>query len=201
MYAPSPDIHLPSRRQPFVLRKTVPRFLLQRSFRTIFWTQKMPFPEGKEDPPHLPWASRSETSARVHNTSAPADVSSCNGTSAILGQLGACPDRDDSERTRPVTTPFVRTSRPTRQQFTPLPIAPGAYDGSLTYISDDVALFWQPPSAFSQWTPSPFTVDLVEYTCAEQFVMASNARLFGDDLTLSAILATDDPREHKCFDR
>ena len=31
--------------------------------------------------------------------------------------------------------------------------------------------------------------------------MASNARLFGDDLALSAILATDDPREQKCLDR
>ena len=31
--------------------------------------------------------------------------------------------------------------------------------------------------------------------------MASNARLFGDDLALSAILATDDPREKKRLDR
>ena len=58
-----------------------------------------------------------------------------------------------------------------------------------------------PPSPFSQWTPSPFTVDLVEYDCAEQFMMASNARLLGDNLALSAILATDDPREQKCLDR
>ena len=39
-------------------------------------------------------------------------------------------------------------------------------------------------------TPSPFTVDLVEYNCAKQFMMASKARLFGDDTALSAILAS-----------
>ena len=47
---------------------------------------------------------------------------------------------------------------------------------------------------------SPFTVNLVEYDCAEQFMMVSNACLFGDDLALSAILATDDPREQKRLD-
>ena len=47
----------------------------------------------------------------------------------------------------------------------------------------------------------PFTVDLVEYTCAEQFMMASKARLFGDDTALSAILASNDPREQKRLDR
>ena len=41
----------------------------------------------------------------------------------------------------------------------------------------------------------------MEYSCAEQFMMASKAHLFGDDSTLSAILATDDPREHKCLGR
>ena len=83
----------------------------------------------------------------------------------------------------------------------PLELAYDAYDPSLTYISDDVVLFWHPPSAFSQWTPSPFVVDLVEYNCAEQFMMASKARLFGDDMALSAILASDDPREQKRLGR
>ena len=48
---------------------------------------------------------------------------------------------------------------------------------------------------------SPFTVNLVEYDCAEQFMMVSNACLFGDDLALLTILATDDPREQKRLDR
>ena len=159
------------------------------------------FSEGKEDPPHSSWANRSETPVRVPDTNAPAELSPCNGSSAILGQHEACPDRDDNERTRPVTTLSVRPSRATRELFTPLPTAAGLYDGSLTYMNDEVVLFWQPPSVFSQWTLSPFTVNLVEYNCAEQFTMASKARLFGDDSTLSAILATDDPREHKRFGR
>ena len=108
------------------------------------------FSEGKEDPPHSSWASRSETPVRVPDTNAPAELSPCNGNSAILGQHEACPDRDDNERTRPVTTPSVRPSRPTRELFTPLPTAPGLYDGSLTYMNDEVVLFWQPPSVFSQ---------------------------------------------------
>ena len=55
----------------------------------------------------------------------------------------------------------------------------------------------RPPRFISQWTLSPFTVDLVEYSCAEQFMMASKACLFSDDPALSSILATDDPREYK----
>ena len=45
------------------------------------------------------------------------------------------------------------------------------------------------------------TVDLVEYNRAEQFMMASKARLFGDDTALSAILASADPREQKRLGR
>ena len=45
------------------------------------------------------------------------------------------------------------------------------------------------------------TENLVEYNCAEQFMMAPKARLFGDDTALSAILASDDPREQKRLDR
>ena len=44
-------------------------------------------------------------------------------------------------------------------------------------------------------------MDLVEYTCAEQFMMALKVHLLGDDSALSAILATDDPREQKHLGR
>ena len=151
----------------------------------------------EEDPTHSLWAGCSEPSARTHNTNAATELSTRVGNSATLGQHKACPDRDDSERTRPVTTTFVSPSHDLSPLFVPLEHAYAAYDASLTYINDDVVLFWHPPSAFSQWTLSPFTVDLVEYNCAEQFMMASKARLFGDDTALSAILATTDPREQK----
>ena len=121
----------------------------------------------EEDPPHSSWASCSEPPAPMHNTNATADVSTCNGTSATFGQHNDCQDRDDTERTRPVTTPSVPPSHDLRHPFVPLEHAYAAYDASLTYISDDVVLFWHPPSVFSQWTLSPFTVNLVEYNYAE----------------------------------
>ena len=155
----------------------------------------------EEDPPHSSGARCSEPPAPMHNANATADVSTLNGTSAAFGQRNDCQDRDDTERTRPVTTPSVPPPHYLRPPFVPLDHAYAAYDASLTYISDDVVLFWHTPSVFSQWTPSPFTVDLVEYNCAEQFMMASKARLFGDDTALSAILASDDPREQKRLGR
>ena len=155
----------------------------------------------EEDPSHSSWASCSEPPAPVHNTNATTDLSAYNGTPATLGQHNDCPDREDTERTRPVTTPSVPPSHDLHPSFVPLAHAYAAYDASLTYISDDVVLFWHPPSVFSLWTPSLFTVDLVEYNCAEQFMMASKARLFGDDTALSAILASDDPREQKRLGR
>ena len=155
----------------------------------------------EEDPTHSLWAGCSEPSERTHNTNAATELSTRYGTSATLGQHKACPDRDDSERTRPVTTPSVLPSHDLSPPFVPLQHAYAAYDASLTYISDDVVLFWHPPLTFSQWTLSPFTVDLVEYNCAEQFMMASKARLFGDDTALSAISATKDPREQKRLGR
>ena len=159
------------------------------------------FSEGKEDPPHSSWARSPETPARVQNKNVSADLSPCNGISAILGQHEACPERDDSERTRPATTPSIRTFQSIHRHFVPLTISLNDYDPSLTYISDDVVLFWQPPSVFSQWIISTFTVDRVDYTCAEQYMMASKARLIGDDSGLSAILVTDDPREQKRIGR
>ena len=102
------------------------------------------------DPSHSSWASCSEPPAPVHNTNATADLSACNGTPATLGQHNDRPDRDYTERTRPVTTPSVPPSQDLRPPFVPLEHAYAVYDASLTYISDDVVLFWHPPSVFSQ---------------------------------------------------
>ena len=143
--APSLGSDLPRRRQSFVIRKAVPRLLLPRSFRPVLWTQRIPFLREKKTPPtHYKQVAQRPT--RVHSINTSADLSPCNGTPAILGQHGAYPNRCDNELTRPVTTPSVRTSQSIRQHFVPFDIANGAYDASLTYISDDVVLFWQPPS-------------------------------------------------------
>ncbi|MFJ8312592.1 MULTISPECIES: NADAR family protein [unclassified Streptomyces] len=49
------------------------------------------------------------------------------------------------------------------------------------------------PSCFSQWWPSPFTVDGVEYATAEHWMMASKARLFGDADAERAALTAANP--------
>lgn len=37
--------------------------------------------------------------------------------------------------------------------------AAAEFDGTREYVTRDLVLFWQPPSMFSQWTPSTFSVD------------------------------------------
>lgn len=64
---------------------------------------------------------------------------------------------------------------------------------------DGFVFFWNEWP--SQWHPAPFTIDGVAYTCCEQLMMAEKARLFGDDVTLQKILATDDPRRQKALGR
>lgn len=56
-------------------------------------------------------------------------------------------------------------------------------------------------SCFSQWWSCRFTVDGVTYSCAEQFMMAEKARIFGDTAMLDAILQAKHPKEMKAFGR
>lgn len=64
---------------------------------------------------------------------------------------------------------------------------------------EEFTFFWNGP--FSQWEPSYFVIDEIEYNCAEQFMMAEKARLFGDDETLEMIMDTDVPRTQKALGR
>ncbi|MEV4441443.1 NADAR family protein [Streptomyces sp. NPDC049577] len=50
---------------------------------------------------------------------------------------------------------------------------------------------------FSQWWPSPFTVDGVGYATAEHWMMAGKARLFGDAEAEARVLAAGHPKEAK----
>ncbi|MFJ9040085.1 NADAR family protein [Streptomyces sp. NPDC102406] len=52
-------------------------------------------------------------------------------------------------------------------------------------------------SCLSQWWPSPFTVDGVEYATAEHWMMAAKARLFGDAEAERAVLAAEHPSQAK----
>jgi ribA/ribD-fused uncharacterized protein len=51
------------------------------------------------------------------------------------------------------------------------------------------------PWMFSQWAPSPFTVDGIKYATSEHWMMAGKARTFGDGETLHKILE-DSQGEH-----
>ncbi|AXI77485.1 NADAR family protein [Peterkaempfera bronchialis] len=71
-------------------------------------------------------------------------------------------------------------------------------------------MFWGPrpqrdgsvgAGCLSQWWPSPFTVDGVEYATAEHWMMAGKARLFGDEETLGGILAARTPGEARKLGR
>jgi len=66
-------------------------------------------------------------------------------------------------------------------------------------MSDQYHMFWGGP--FSQWYPSVFEVDGVTYNCAEQYMMAKKAELFGDDVALAKIMESPDPREQKRLGR
>ena len=57
------------------------------------------------------------------------------------------------------------------------------------------------PGVFSQWFPSPFTVDAVNYATAEHWMMAEKARLFGDHAIAAKILADDSPARAQRFGR
>ena len=95
----------------------------------------------EEDPPHSSWASCSEPPAPMHNTNATADLSTCNGTPATFGQHNDCQDRDDTERTPPVTPPSVPPSPDLRPTFVPLEHAYAAY-GDRLHTSATMSFFF-----------------------------------------------------------
>ena len=71
------------------------------------------------------------------------------------------------------------------------------FSGEEVVLHCEFVFFWKPPNTFGQWTESLFAVDDEIYSCAEQFMMAEKARLFGNNLIRERILATDSPRSHK----
>lgn len=64
-------------------------------------------------------------------------------------------------------------------------------------IDPPFTLFYNGP--FCQWYPSPMVIDQVQYSCAEQFMMARKAELFGDYEILEQIMETDDPAAQKAL--
>ena len=66
-----------------------------------------------------------------------------------------------------------------------------------SYFYDDFIYFWKhdeekdkiTKACLSQWYPSTFIVDGVTYNCAEQYMMAEKARIFGYEEIRQQILA------------
>lgn len=56
-------------------------------------------------------------------------------------------------------------------------------------------------ACLSQWWPCLFQVDHVEYSCAEQFMMAEKARMFADEEMLAEIMKASHPKEMKAYGR
>ena len=79
--------------------------------------------------------------------------------------------------------------------------APSIFDPNLEYSTEQVLLFWQLPSWFSQWSPSSFVVDDVSYPCAEYFMMAEKGRFFQDYLAYKLIMSSPDPSAHERIGR
>jgi ribA/ribD-fused uncharacterized protein len=59
--------------------------------------------------------------------------------------------------------------------------------------------FWD--GVFSNWHPSPFTIDDITFNCGEQYFMYHKALTFNDTETAELILKTDSPREQKKLGR
>lgn len=63
--------------------------------------------------------------------------------------------------------------------------------------TEKFTFFWSGP--LSQWHPSPFEIDGITYNCAEHYMMAEKARLFGDEARLKMIMSAVDPSDQKRY--
>ena len=66
-------------------------------------------------------------------------------------------------------------------------------------MTEQFHFFWGGP--FSQWHKCKFIHGTTQYNCAEQFMMAQKAILFGDEDCLLKIMKSRDPKEQKSIGR
>lgn len=66
-------------------------------------------------------------------------------------------------------------------------------------MTESFHFFWS--GLFSQWYPSPFVIDGIQYGCAEQYMMAEKARLFDDPVREKIIMETGSPALQQRFGR
>ena len=74
-----------------------------------------------------------------------------------------------------------------------------------TKSREDFVFFWRHigylEACFSQWYPSDFMIDGIRYNCAEQYMMAEKAAVFGDKAIWYEIMACDNPEVIKKLGR
>lgn len=71
-------------------------------------------------------------------------------------------------------------------------------------MSKKYVMFWKPQEPngiFSQWYPSPFEEDGIQFINAEQYMMYHKAMLFNDTTIAKAILKTKCPKTMKSLGR
>jgi hypothetical protein len=68
-----------------------------------------------------------------------------------------------------------------------------------TFNGVKYTFFWG--GIFSNWYPSNFEVDAINYNCGEQYMMYQKATTFGDDESAKLILSEKSPRNQKALGR
>lgn len=66
-------------------------------------------------------------------------------------------------------------------------------------MNKEYHFFWNGP--FSNWDPSPFICDGVEFSCEEQHMMYHKALMMGDEESADKVMATKSPKEQKAIGR
>ena len=66
-------------------------------------------------------------------------------------------------------------------------------------VTNKAVFFWG--GICSQWAKSEFTIEGVTYNCAEQYMMAKKALLFGDGEAHAKIMSKKNPRDQKALGR
>ena len=66
-------------------------------------------------------------------------------------------------------------------------------------ITDKHVFFWN--GIYSQWHKAPMTIDKIEYSSCEQYMMHQKALLFGDSEIAELIMNESNPKEQKKYGR
>ncbi len=67
--------------------------------------------------------------------------------------------------------------------------------------TDKFTFFWKTGDVFSNWHPSPFVFDGINFNNSEQYMMYYKAKLFNDTVKMQEILDEPDPKEQKKLGR